>query len=161
MRANVDPLTSVIGSAGQVTELQAAVKTRPDDPGLVARLGLAYLQRARETADPSYYTRADELLRRARTLEPSSLDAVVGLGSLALSRHQFRRRCSSGRRRSASPAVLAGREGDRRRRADRARQVPAGVRDHRRAGRAAAVLVAYARQSYALELQGDLAGATD
>ena len=38
VRANVDPLTSVIGSAGQVTELQAAVKTRPDDPGLVARL---------------------------------------------------------------------------------------------------------------------------
>ena len=62
---------------------------RPDDGDLNARLGLAYLQQARETADPSYYPKADALLQRARRLEPTNFDAIVGLGSLALSRHDF------------------------------------------------------------------------
>ena len=162
VRANVDPLTSVIGSAGQVTELQAAVKTRPDDPGLVARLGLAYLQRARETGDPSYYTRADELLRRARTLEPSSLDAVVGLGSLALSRHEFQQALQLGQEAVGltggfSPAAKAI-VGD--------AQIELGkysqaFRTIDELGEQRPSLVSYARQSYALELQGDLPGAAD
>ena len=162
VRANVDPLTSVIGSAGQVTELQAAVKTRPDDPGLVARLGLAYLQRARETGDPSYYTRADELLRRARTLEPSSLDAVVGLGSLALSRHEFQQALQLGQEAVSltggfSPAAKAI-VGD--------AQIELGkysqaFRTIDELGEQRPSLVSYARQSYALELQGDLPGAAD
>ena len=162
VRANVDPLTSVIGSAGQVTELQAAVKTRPDDPGLVARLGLAYLQRARETGDPSYYTRADELLRRARTLEPSSLDAVVGLGSLALSRHEFQQALQLGQEAVGltggfSPAAKAI-VGDAQIELGRYSQA---FRTIDELGEQRPSLVSYARQSYALELQGDLPGAAD
>ncbi len=162
VRANVDPLTSVIGSAGQITELQAAVKIRPDDGGLVARLGLAYLQRARETGDPSFYTRADELLRRARTLEPSSLDAVVGLGSLALSRHEFQQALQLGQEAVSltggfSPAAKA---------IVSDAQIELGeyeqaFRTIDELGEQRPSLVSYARQSYALELQGDLAGAAD
>ncbi len=162
VRANVDPLTSVIGSAGQVSELQAAVRTRPDDPGLVARLGLAYLQRARETGDPSYYTRADELLRRARTLEPSSLDAVVGLGSLALSRHEFQQALQLGQEAVGltggfSPAAKAI-VGDAQ---IELGKYPQAFQTIDELGEQRPSLVSYARQSYALELQGDLPGAAD
>ena len=162
LRANVDPLTTVIGTAGQVTELQAAVESRPDDAGLVARLGLAYLQRARETADPSYYTRADELLGRARTLDPSSLDAVVGLGSLALSRHDFHGALQLGQEAVGltggfSPAAKAI-VGDAQIELGRYRQGFATIGE---LGEQRPSLVSYARQSYALELQGDLAGAAD
>ncbi len=112
VRANVDPLTTVLGSAGQVEQLQHAVAVRPDDGDLNARLGLAYLQRARETADPSFYPKADELLQRALHLAPGNLDATLGLGSLALSRHDFRGALRLGRQATAmtdgfSPAAKA------------------------------------------------------
>src|SRR5207253_8486256 len=60
-------------------------------------LGLAYQQRARETGDPTYYTKSDEALHRALALAPSDLLATSGLGSLALSRHRFRQALVLGR----------------------------------------------------------------
>ncbi len=53
-------------------------------------LGLAYQQRARETGDPSWYTKSEGVLRRALALDANDYLAVGGLGSLALSRHRFR-----------------------------------------------------------------------
>jgi tetratricopeptide (TPR) repeat protein len=73
-----------------VRDLEAAVRQRPDDAESLALLGLAYEQRARETADPSYHPRAGVALRRALALEPRSALATSGLASLALSRHRFR-----------------------------------------------------------------------
>ena len=40
VRANVDPLTTVLGTAGQVEQLQHAVAVRPDDGGLTAMVML-------------------------------------------------------------------------------------------------------------------------
>jgi tetratricopeptide (TPR) repeat protein len=56
----------------------------------LALLGLAYLQRARETADASFYSRAESALRRARALDLEDPVALSGLASLAASRHDFR-----------------------------------------------------------------------
>ena len=56
----------------------------------LALLGLAYLQRARETADSSFYSRAESALRRARALDLEDPVALSGLASLAASRHDFR-----------------------------------------------------------------------
>ena len=162
VRANVDPLTTVIGAAGQVAELQKAVKVRPDDAALVARLGLAYLQQARETGDPSYYPKADDLLRRARTLEPASLDAVVGLGSLALSRHDFHGALQLGQEAvgltggfsPAAKAIVGDAEIE-------LGRYPQAFQTIDELGLQRPSLVSYARQSYALELQGDLQGAAD
>jgi tetratricopeptide (TPR) repeat protein len=61
-------------------------------------LGLAYLQRARETSDPSFLTRADGVLRQALTQAPEDTDTLVGLGSLALARHQFQEAVDWGQR---------------------------------------------------------------
>jgi tetratricopeptide (TPR) repeat protein len=54
-------------------------------------LGQAYLQKARETGDPSYYPKAETLLRQALAGDGDDVDveAMVGLGTLALARHEF------------------------------------------------------------------------
>jgi tetratricopeptide (TPR) repeat protein len=62
----------------------------PEDQTSLALLGLAYLQRVRETADASYYGRADAALHRAARLDRWDPVALSGLASLAASRHDFR-----------------------------------------------------------------------
>ena len=72
-----------------VAKLQQALQASPDDVKALGELGLAYQQRARETGDPSYYTKSQQVLDRALKLGPHDLVATSGLGSLALSRHRF------------------------------------------------------------------------
>src|SRR3954471_2809409 len=76
-------------TATQIAKLQGELRTSGDDVYALDALGLAYQQRARETGDPTYYTKSDEVLRRALRLAPRDLVATSGLGSLALSRHRF------------------------------------------------------------------------
>ena len=52
-------------------------------------LGDAFMQKARETADASYYTRAEAAYQKALTLSPKSIGALVGLGWVAGGRHEF------------------------------------------------------------------------
>jgi tetratricopeptide (TPR) repeat protein len=52
-------------------------------------LGQAYLQKARETGDPGYYPKAETLFRQALASDGDDVDAMVGLGTLALARHEF------------------------------------------------------------------------
>jgi tetratricopeptide (TPR) repeat protein len=53
------------------------------------QLGQAYLQKARETGDPAYYPKAETLFQQALEANGVDVDALVGLGTLALARHQF------------------------------------------------------------------------
>src|SRR5690242_17447191 len=77
-------------TAATVAQAQADVRANPYDPAALDKLGLAYQQSARETGDPTYYTKSGEALKRALQLAPHDLLATSGLGSLALSRHRFR-----------------------------------------------------------------------
>lgn len=72
-----------------IASLQATAGERPDDAYVLASLGLAYLQKVRETADATFYGKADEVLNRAIAADSSSLEALVGLASLAAGRHDF------------------------------------------------------------------------
>lgn len=80
----------------------AAAQTRlanaPGDPSAMAALASAYLVRVRETADPSYYTKAGELIDRAQRLVPNDADVLITAGSLALSRHEFPTALADGER---------------------------------------------------------------
>ena len=58
-------------------------------PSLSTQLGQAYLQKVRETGDPTYYPKAEALFRQTLDADGENADAMVGLGTLALARHQF------------------------------------------------------------------------
>ena len=83
------PAPLELGAAQTVEQLQERIRRNPDDPSVYAQLGLALLQRVRETADPSLYTRAEQAFAEALKRDPRQLDALAGQGSLALSRHKF------------------------------------------------------------------------
>jgi len=77
-------------TVGLVLQAQAALRGNPKDAGAMTQLGLAYQQRYRESADPTYLNRAGALFRRALALQPGDATAANGLAALALSRHEFR-----------------------------------------------------------------------
>jgi tetratricopeptide (TPR) repeat protein len=80
----VDRLTASINRA------QERLADVPGDHPTWAALGMAYLERARITADPSYYPKAEGALRRSLQLRPQdNADAMAGLGALANARHEF------------------------------------------------------------------------
>jgi tetratricopeptide (TPR) repeat protein len=84
------PVVAGGDTAAVVARLQGDLRGRPDDPRLLTRLGVAYVTRARETADPSFYTKAAGVLERATRLAPADADTMVARGLLELGRHEFR-----------------------------------------------------------------------
>jgi tetratricopeptide (TPR) repeat protein len=96
-RANAAELarTQLVGrqsardTVGLVRALQETVRSNPTDAGSWTLLGSAYHQRYRESADPSYLTRAAGLFRKALVLRPKDPAATSGLAAIALARHQF------------------------------------------------------------------------
>src|SRR5207248_5025752 len=81
---------------------QRRPRQRSAAPTSATRLRLASRQRAREASDPSYYTRADGILHQALTAAPDDTDTLIGLGALALARHQFQDALDWGQRAVAS-----------------------------------------------------------
>ena len=77
------------GTGRSVAELERRVAQSPTDGSSLVELGLAYQQAARETADPSYYSRSEHALRRALAVGGDEYTALTGLASLAASRHEF------------------------------------------------------------------------
>lgn len=137
-------------TAAEVAGLQAELRTRPHDVKALSTLGLAYLQRARETGDASYYAKADGILHRA----PRGLVATAALGQLALARHQFRLALSLGERaRAISPttAGVYGVIGDAELELGR---YPAAFAAFDRMAALKPSVASYARVSYARELLG-------
>ena len=76
-------------TVAEIAALRDRLAANPDDPDTLRGLGLALLQRVRETADPSLYDQADEALTRAKKLAPGDPLILVGIGGLQLGRHQF------------------------------------------------------------------------
>ena len=85
-------------TASLVLQLQSQLEVNAKDEHSWVLLGLAYQQRARETGDPSYYTKSGGALRRAKSLNAKDELVYSGLGSLALSRHRFREALALGRK---------------------------------------------------------------
>ncbi len=145
-----------------IANLQARIAADPSDAHSLASLGLAYSQEAVRTADPSYYPRAEEALRRSLALQPDdNAEALIGMGIISLARHDFTGGVQWGRRAlqlSPDAAHVLGVIGD--------GQLELGR--YRRAFATFATMVrsrpdiaSYARVSYARELQGNIAGALE
>ena len=146
--------------AQAIASLQERLRTAPGDWRGLADLGLAYVQQARVTADPSFYPKADGVLERSLQLQPGgNFEAMVGMGALALARHDFSGALRWGERaRALNPynGNVYGVIGD--------AQVELGK--YREAFGTFQTMVdtrpdlaSYARVSYARELQGDVGGA--
>jgi tetratricopeptide (TPR) repeat protein len=74
---------------GLIEFFAGRVAEDPDDAEAHLRLGLALLQRSRETADPSLYAAAEDALAAARRLRPDDALPLVGLGGILLGKHEF------------------------------------------------------------------------
>jgi len=83
------PVPIELASQESITRLEERLRRNPADSATAAELGLAYLQKVRETADPALYMQAQTALDQALQTEPKQLDALVGQGMLALARHDF------------------------------------------------------------------------
>jgi tetratricopeptide (TPR) repeat protein len=156
------PTTSAVSPTDQrISALQDRLRQASNDGQSATALGLDYLQKARETSDHSYLTRADGLLHQALALVPGDADTLTGLGSLAASRHQFQDALDLGQQairanpyKSAAYAIIgdAYTELGRYDEAVETIQQMVDLRPDQ---------TAYARVSYARELHGDVAGAIE
>jgi tetratricopeptide (TPR) repeat protein len=145
---------------GEIASLQQRLREIPDDWRGFAQLGLAYVAQARVTADPSWYPKAEGVLRRSLRLQPDeNVDGALGIGALDLARHDFAAALREGRRASDLNPYSAdayGVIGDallelgRYDRAFEAFQTMVDTRPD---------LASYARVAYARELVGDVPGA--
>lgn len=149
----------VVGSAtltGIIANLQDRLRAAPNDRRSFADLGLAYVQQARVTADPSFYSKAEGALTRSLGLNGSgNFVALTGMASLAAARHDFAAALAWGEKAvAANPDSADARAvlGD--------AQLELGLYDQ--AFRTYQTMIdlrpdlsTYARVSYAWELQGD------
>ncbi len=161
--ASAAPAVGVAGRpavAGDVASLQARLRAVPGDHRAWSSLALAYVEQARVTADPSYYSRADRAIAEAVRRAPGDAALLTATASLAAARHDF-----SAALAAADEAVAArpfgaqaheirsdaltelGRYDEARRAATRADDLDPGPST-------------FARLSYAAELRGDLGEAT-
>ena len=86
--ASVSPKTQP-ATYRRIESLQRRLRLYSNDYESYTKLGAAYLQKARETGDPSYLAQAEEALLQALELESDSSKAMTLLGALELSRHRF------------------------------------------------------------------------
>ena len=146
-------------TASTVARLEARVRLEPRDASALTQLGFAYQLRWRETADASYLPRSELALRRAIRFGTEDADALLGLGSLALIRHEFRQALAYGqqaRRLLPGSARPYGVIGDALVELGR---YHAAFAAFDRMVSIKPSLASYARVAYARELTGDLAGA--
>lgn len=142
-----------------IWDYQEIVRAEPRNADAHAVLGMAYLQKARETADPSFYAKAEAVLGAGARLSPQHIDILVGQGTLALARHDFRGALAYGEQaRAISPttARIYGVIAD--------AQIELGMYEQAVATIQTMVdlrpdLGSYSRVAYARELHGDLDGA--
>jgi tetratricopeptide (TPR) repeat protein len=145
-----------------ISSLQERLRVRPGDSRGFAALGLAYVAQARVSGDPSWYPMAQEALAESLRLNAeANVDALLGIGALALARHDFERALEHGRAAAeldpygadaygvvGDALVELGRYDE----AFEAFQTMVDMRPD---------LASYARVSYARELLGDVPGAVD
>jgi tetratricopeptide (TPR) repeat protein len=149
-----------VGAFSALNGTAQSTRAPTANAGALTQRGNNALQRARETADPAHYARAEAAFGQALRRDPRSVDATIGMATLALARHEFRdglryaqraRRLGPELARPFSVLVDAQVELGRYAQAGRSLQQMIDRQPN---------LASYARVSYFRELHGDLPGAT-
>jgi tetratricopeptide (TPR) repeat protein len=82
-----------------IYDAQDTLRRKPGDAARWAQLGSAYVERARISADPGYYAKAQGALDESTRLAPEgNAAALIGLGQLANARHDFTAAATFGER---------------------------------------------------------------
>jgi tetratricopeptide (TPR) repeat protein len=159
-------LLAGVVAAIAATTLLVGGTLRGDGEGVAApttrqlvRLGLEEQQRARRTGEPSHYTRSERALRQALAANPSDVHALIGLASLANTRHHFREGLALANRvryLASDTALVYGVIGDALIELGR---YEAGFRAYDRMVALKPSIAAYARVAQAQSLLGDTAAA--
>jgi hypothetical protein len=145
----------------RIAILQRAVRDGIGGAEGYAALGDAYLQKARENGDPSFYSRAERSFDAALRRDARSMSALLGAGTLAGLRHDFREQLRLGlEAQRLMPELVAPYpviadaqiELGRYRAAERTLQRFLDLKPN---------LASYSRVSYYRELNGDLDGAVE
>lgn len=150
-----------VDTQGTINVLQGQIKQSPDAAKLYAQLGWAYVQRLRETADASLYVQATQSFDEALKRDRKDVDALLGQGSLALSRHEFAEAIQWGEQAKAiNPfrAQIYGVIGDAQVELGR---YPEAIQSIQKMVDTRPDLSSYSRVSYVRELHGDVDGAID
>lgn len=147
---------------GKYDELSQKITSSPSDPKAYVEMAQLFMNEARITGDhPYYYPAAKQLLDRALQLDANNFNALISMGSIQLSLHQFSDAAITGRKAiAASPysnypwGILC--------------DASVELGDYKTAIMAADSMVAlrpdlrsYARVSYLRELHGDIPGAIE
>jgi tetratricopeptide (TPR) repeat protein len=153
------PATTTSPTQQAVEFLTARAAATPDDPAVQRELGLALLQRIRETADPSLYPVAQAALDTARGLDPADPLTLVGIGALQLGRHEFAAALATGQAALAIDPDFAPARGVVVDALIELGRYEEGFAEAESLAATSPDLSALARLSYAHELRGDLDGA--
>ena len=95
-------------SAVDVSRLEASVRAHPADTDPLVKLATAYLGRARQTGDSSFYGLSETAVKRALDIEPDNVPALVSAGTLANARHDFAAALMLGEKaRALEPSYIA------------------------------------------------------
>ena len=142
-----------------IAKAQKKLRAEPDDLTAQLALAQAFLQKARETADPTYYTKAASLLDDLQKTTEPSVSLKVTQATLALAQHRFRDGLALGKEaRSLAP----GSEGPQGVLVDANNELgnyDAALKAGEDMVDAKPNLASLSRASYARELRGDLDGA--
>lgn len=84
-----EPVVQRNAGVERLASLEQRVADNPEDVDGYTQLAAAYLQRVRESADPSFYELADRAVARALELRADDPNALVVAGTIAASKHDF------------------------------------------------------------------------
>ncbi|GAC1537846.1 MAG: hypothetical protein NVS3B12_22290 [Acidimicrobiales bacterium] len=151
--ASTDPADRAIATA------QTRLQQVPTDGDAKKALASAFLQKVRETADPSYYTKVDGILATLGGVSSKDPEVLLLEGTLLLARHEFHDALAAGRGAVVGLPTAASAYGievdadNELGRYDEALGFTQKMADLR------PDLVSLSRVSYARELRGDVSGA--
>jgi tetratricopeptide (TPR) repeat protein len=151
---------AIADPATYIPALQDRLRRVPGDHRGWSTLVLAYVEQARITADPTYYSKADEALARAVALSPEDSVMLTAKAALDNARHDFRSALSSADKALATNRFSAAASAYRADALTELGRYPEALRAAHRADNLEPGPSTFARLSYAAELRGDLEEAT-
>jgi tetratricopeptide (TPR) repeat protein len=163
--ASAPPSTAALFSQGDtptdraIGDAQQRLANTPGDARAKKALAAGFLQKVREYADPTYYTKADQILATLGGAQSNDPEVLLLQGSLLLAKHQFTDALKVGQRIVREWPNIAGAQAILVDALNEMGRYDEALAATERMATLRPDLAALARISYARELRGDVPGA--